>query len=170
MKKVIGILVSAFVVTGFCAQDALALPEFKKAFLDKYVKPHKSKELQTMAKKAGCNICHIKGSKDKHDQNEYGKLLNKLIEGDAKKRKTEAKNEGGLEAQKKEREKILAELEKAFAKVGETKSEGGKGPKFAELIKAGKLPVDPAKATAIFKAEQAKKKAAGAEVTDNKDN
>ena len=93
----------------------------------------------------------------KNVQNEYGKLLNKLIEGDADKIIKDAKKEG-KEAGDKAKADILAALEKAFDKAAKEKSEKGKGPTYGELIKAGKLPVDVAKAQADYKAEQAKRK------------
>ena len=39
--------------------------------------------------------------------NEYGKQLAKLIEGNAKQRKKEAKDEGGTEAANAEKEKLI---------------------------------------------------------------
>lgn len=148
----------AIVIAVASTQSASALPPFKKAFAEKYAAKHKSKEFQAAVKKASCNACHVKGAK-KDVQNEYGKVLNKLIEGDAKDR-ISAAGKKGAEEKKKESEKVMAELEKAFGKSFEMKSAAGKGPKYGELIKEGKLPVDLAKAEAAYKAEQ-KKKAAG---------
>lgn len=157
MKNIIGLLVFTIALT--CTQSAMALPAFKKAFAEKYAKSHKSKEFQAAVKKASCNACHIKGAK-KPVQNEYGKLLNKLIEGDANKRHKAAKAKGKADGDA-ELKKILGELDKAFAKAADTKSAAGKGPKYAEIMKEGKLPVDPAKAEAEYKA--AKKKEAPAD-------
>lgn len=169
MKNVIGILAFT-IVASVCTEDALALPQFKKAFETKYVKTHKnSKEYQSVVRKAGCYVCHIKGGpKDKSVQNEYGTLLNKLIEGNAKKRMAEAKDKGGDEARKKELETIMEELEKAFAKAADTKSDEGKGPTFGELIKEAQLPVDVEKATEKYKADlkEAEKKDGGAVAQD----
>ena len=53
----------------------------------------------------------------KNVHNEYGKLLSKLIEGDAAKRKKKAKEAGGKDAEKEEIKKLLGELDKAFDKV-----------------------------------------------------
>ena len=153
MKAIVAALAVGTLAVAF-SSDAQAMPQFKKAFTKKFVEKHKSKEFQSMAKKASCNVCHVKGPK-KDVQNEYGKLLNKLIEGDANKRYKDAKKTGPSEG-KAELEKILSELDKAFDKAGEMKSEAGKGPKFGEIIKAGKLPVDPAKAVAKYKEEKAK--------------
>lgn len=158
MKNVVGILVFSVVAVGFNTQTALALAEFKKAFSDKYAAKHKDKEYASRVRKATCNLCHIKGAKkEKGVHNEYGKLLDKLIEGNAKKRKADAKKEGGTDAEKKEKAKLLEELDKAFKKVEKEKSEGGKGPEYGKLIESGKLPVDIAKAAAKYKEEKAKK-------------
>ena len=163
MKNIIAILVFT-IFAAICIQDASAMPQFKKAFAEKYAAKHKSKEFQAAAKKASCNVCHVKGAK-KTVQNEYGKLLNKLIEGDANKRLKAAKAKG-KEAGAKELATILAQLDAAFEKASEENSDGGKGPTYAEIIKKGELPVDPAKAAADYKA--AKKKAtAEAAVKDN---
>lgn len=155
MKNLIGMI--AFTILASClTQEAHALPDFKKAFANKYAAKHESKDFQAAVKKASCNACHVKGAK-KNVQNEYGKLLNKLIEGDADKIIKDAKKEG-KEAGDKAKADILAALEKAFDKAAKEKSEKGKGPTYGELIKAGKLPVDVAKAQADYKAEQAKRK------------
>jgi len=116
--------------------SAQALPPFKNAFDAKYVKESENTEWQALAKKEGCNICHVKGEKEKNKQNAYGKELNKLIEGDAANRQKEAKAAGTLD---EENEKLLKELDEAFKKVEEMKSPTGET--FGELLKAGKLPV-----------------------------
>lgn len=160
MKYLTALIVAVIAIS--TTQSAHALPAFKKAFAAKYAAKHKSKDFQSAVKKASCNVCHVKGAK-KNVQNEYGKLLNKLIPGDAKKRESEAKAKGGDAEKKKESAKILAELSKAFDKTFDLKSEKGKGPKFGELIKEGKLPVDLKKATEAYKAEKKKAESATAE-------
>ena len=62
MKNIVGILVFAM-VTAIGTQNAMALPQFKKAFTTKYVAKHNNKEFQATAKKASCNVCHVKGQK-----------------------------------------------------------------------------------------------------------
>lgn len=147
---------AAIVIVMASVQTTFAIAPFKTAFKEKYAAKHKSKEFQAAVKKASCNLCHVSKQK-KPIQNEYGKLLNKLIPGDANARIKAAYKEGGSAAKKKETEVVLAQLAKAFDKAFETKSDGGKGPKYGELIKEGKLPVDMKKAVADFKAEQKKK-------------
>ncbi|MFO0912450.1 MAG: hypothetical protein U0795_05815 [Pirellulales bacterium] len=126
----------AAVAFGVLTSTAQALPPFKNAFEQKYVKDSTNADWQALVKKEGCNICHVKGEKEKNKQNAYGKELNKLIEGDAQARLKEAKANG---TDKEETEKLLKELDAAFKKVEEMKSPTGET--FGELLKAGKLPV-----------------------------
>ena len=108
---------------------------FKKAFSAKYVDKEKDQAFYQLTRKASCNVCHVKGE-DKDVHNAYGKILESVIEGNAKKRLSaaqEAGNKDEVQAQ------ILKELEAAFAKAAE--GENSDGIKFGELIKAGKLPV-----------------------------
>lgn len=155
MKNLIGIVVLVAVVAG--SPNAFALSKFKGAFYDKYAAKHDSKEFQSAVKKASCKACHVGGKKKRTMLNAYAKQLEKLIEGDANSRIKAAKKEGGTPASKAETEKVLAELDKAFAKVADMKSPSG--PKFGELLKEGKLPVDPKEAEAAYKARVAKEEA-----------
>ena len=154
MRFVIAVIVCSFCIGSFGAREALALSEFKKAFQKKYVDEHKSEEFKAAYKKASCNVCHVKGAK-KSVQNQYGKLLNKLIEGEANARKKAAKAEGGVSGQKAEVKKLLDELEKAFHEVAK-KEKTKDGPTFGELLKEGQLPVDPVKAAEEYKKAKAK--------------
>jgi hypothetical protein len=70
--------------------------------------------------KNACNVCHVKG-KAKKMRNEYGQKLSELLD---------------VKTDKTNMEKIKASI----TKVGEMKSP--KGPTYAELIKAGRLPAD----------------------------
>ena len=154
MKTVLAIL-SVVVLTSGLSGNAMALAPFKKVWKTKYIDTHKDEKFQAVAKKAGCNVCHINDKKvKKHFQNEYGQMIAKLIEGDAKKRYKI----------KEEKAKVMKELEAALEKVAKAKSKGGKGPTFGELIKAGKLPVDLEAAKKKHYEDQAKAKKDGAEV------
>ena len=147
------IILAVVTVTLGLSGEAFALAPFKKAWQKKYLESHKNEKFVAEAKKAGCNVCHIKDSKvKKHYQNEYGQLINKLIKGDANKRKKEA------EDSKAEMEKILKEFEAALDKVSKQKSNGGKGPTYGELIKEGKLPVDIEAAKKKHYADEKKRK------------
>lgn len=152
----------ALAVTFASTQEASALAEFKKAFEKKYSSEiSKNKDLKTAVKKAGCYLCHVKkpagfqGKVGKDAQNEYGMLLNKLVQGNAKERKAKAKDEDKA----KVKAEVLAEFTKALDKVAEVKSNGGKGPKFGEMMKAGKIPIDVKEASAKYLASLKKKKA-----------
>lgn len=162
MKKFVGILVAACLLSGLNAQNAMAIAKFKTAFKKMYVDKHKSKEFQAAYRKASCNICHIKGAKSKAYRNDYGDLLAKLIEGNADKRIKEAKKKNSEEGKKVEA-KILEAFDAAMKKVAKEKSEEGKGPTYGKLIESGKLPVDLAKATAKYKERLKKEEKAKAE-------
>ena len=154
MKKFICMLAVGVVFVAFGTQRAPALSEFKKAWTEKYADKHEDDDFKAVVRKASCNVCHVKGAK-KDVNNEYGKLLDKLIEGSAKERKDKAKEAGGTEAQNEEKEKLLAELAEAFKKVEKMKSDGGKGPEYGQLIKDGKLPVEIEKAVEQYEKEKA---------------
>src|SRR5690606_38228511 len=80
-----------------------ALPQFRKAFQDKYVDPSPNAELKAAFRKGGCWVCHIKGE-EKTVHNRYGKGLEKLIEGNAQER-VKAASASGLAARNAELEK-----------------------------------------------------------------
>ena len=157
MKSFYGFLVVA-IMAGIFASPASAISQFKTPFKKKYAEKHKSEGFQKAVQKASCNACHVKKA-PKKVRNEYGELLAKLIPGDANKRYKDAKKKSPEDG-KKEMEKILLELDKAFEKAAETKTEKGKGPKYGEIIKSGKLPVDIDKAAAEYQAKKAKADAA----------
>jgi hypothetical protein len=146
MTRVPTVVVCSALFTALAAHEAWGHAKFRTAFTKKYVTDHPNAEFQSVAKKEGCNICHLKGLKKSH-QNQYGKELNKLIEGSADERYKTARKEGGTAAMNAEWDKLLAELEQAFTKVSELKSPTGET--FGERIKAGQLPVDPEKAAEL---------------------
>ncbi|MDA0658111.1 MAG: hypothetical protein O2931_06295 [Planctomycetota bacterium] len=126
MKCLILIAAAAVTVGLLTQQSALALPAFKPVFEERYSKDNTNEEFKKSVKKAGCNICHVKGEKSKEVRNAYGDLLAKLIEGEAKDRI------------KTEKEKVLKEFEEAMTKAEEEK--GPDGVPYGELFKSGKLP------------------------------
>lgn len=131
-------IIIAVLTMGGLVQPGFAMPQFKKAFDEKYTNKSDNDEFKAAAKKEGCNICHIKGEK-KNVQNDYGKELAKLIEGDAEHRLKDADAEGKKD---EELEKILKELDAAFPKVEEMKNKAGET--FGARMKEHKLPSDPA--------------------------
>ncbi len=142
------LVVMVSVLSGACALVAgsagtcQALPPFKKAFDDRYVKPSTDEAFKESAKKAGCNLCHV-DKKPKKEQNAYGSELAKLIEGDAQHRLKDAKAAGGEAGETAEKEKIMKELEKAFDEV--EKKDAPTGDKYGDRLKASKLPLEAAK-------------------------
>jgi hypothetical protein len=118
-----------------------AMPPFKVAFDNKYVKESDSEDFKKLAKKESCNVCHLKGKKKEKGAdhlNSYGKELEKLIEGNANERLKKANSDGGASKKKAEQDTIVKELEKAFEEVAKMKSKSG--DLFGDLIKSGKLP------------------------------
>ncbi len=139
IRRMVFLGVAACLILGVSHRSALALAPFKKAFQKRYVDPSDSEAFKAAFKKASCNTCHVKGKK-KDVRNPYGDELAKLIEGDANARIKAAAKEGGSEGRKAETEKILKELEAAFAKVETLKSPTGET--FGDRLKNGLLPVD----------------------------
>lgn len=135
MKRVALVTVCGAVVVCLAAGPVSALPQFKKDFADKYVEGSNDAAFEETVKKAGCNVCHVKGE-GKEVRNAYGEELAKLIPGDAKDRLAKAKENGTEDAEK---EKLNKELAEAFKKVESMKSPSG--PTYGELLKAHKLPV-----------------------------
>lgn len=133
MKRVCLALLVGAVTLAFTA-PAMALPDFKKAFEAKYVKPSKSEEFAEAFKSASCNTCHVKGEK-KDVRNHYGKILAEMIPGDAGKRIKEAADKDA------EKAKVNAEAMEAMKKAEEKEAPGG--GTYGELFKAHKLPPAP---------------------------
>jgi len=109
-------LVMAFGFVALTARPAFAVKQFYDQFKEVYVNDGNLD--QSAVAKAKCNICHVKGEKKKV-KNEYGKLLDDLLD-----RKKDARNP----------EKIREALEKVAA----MKSPSGKT--WGELLAAGQLP------------------------------
>lgn len=129
-------MVSMFLFGGMTS-SVEAIAPFKKAFQEKYVDGSSNEEFKAAFQKASCNVCHVKGKK-KEERNDYGKLLDELIEGNANKRIMDAEKAGGEDGKMAETKKILEELDKAFDKVAAMKSPSGET--YGELLKQSKLP------------------------------
>lgn len=118
---------AALVVTlGLFATPAFATNEFAKEWKATYVTDDANADFSSAAKKAGCNVCHVKGGK-KTERNEYGKAINELL-------KKEDYTKDKLKADPELAKKIIEGLKKA----GESKSSDGKS--FADKMAAGSLP------------------------------
>ena len=120
-------LVLAFGCACLLATPALATNEFAKEWKDHYATDEADKIFVAAARKAGCNVCHVKGEK-KTEHNEYGKAVKEFLD------KEDFTKEWVKENPEKAKELIVAGLKMA----GEKSSSDGK--KFAEKIAAGLLP------------------------------
>lgn len=116
------------------ASPALALPDFKKAFEQKYVKPAGNPAFEAAFKTASCNTCHVKGKK-KNVRNAYGKVLADLIPGNAAMRIRAANNKAA------EKTKINDKTIEAMKKAEAMEAPGG--GTWGEMFKAHKLPPAP---------------------------
>jgi hypothetical protein len=119
----LGCAIVAGLLVGLAVRSAQAVPEFKKAWDEKYVGDKSTdaqKTLEGSAKTAGCNVCHDAKSKSKKDRNAYGNAIHDL---------------GLHKKDKKDKEKI----EKVF-KEAEAKKNGSES--YGDRIKAGKLPFE----------------------------
>jgi hypothetical protein len=137
MRKAVALaLVVVYVAGNLLVSPASALPQFKKAFEEKYVTNSSSDEFKAAFKAAGCNVCHVKGAMDKKSRNAYGVALAKVTGGHAKK-DLDALS-GDEDGKKAKLAEILKKLDDAFSKVEGQKSASGKT--YGDLINAGKLP------------------------------
>lgn len=111
---------------------AFATNEFSKEWKDHYTGEGANEEFVKTARKAGCNVCHVKGEK-KTERNEYGKAIKEFL------KKEDFTKEWVAANPEKAKELIVAGLKKA----GEKKSSDGKS--FADKLKAGELPATDSK-------------------------
>lgn len=111
---------------------AFATNEFSKEWKTHYTGEGANEEFVKTARKAGCNVCHVKGEK-KTERNEYGKAVSELL------KKEDFTKEWVAANPEKATELIVAGLKKA----GEKKSSDGKT--FADKLKAGELPATDSK-------------------------
>jgi hypothetical protein len=120
-------LVLAFGCACFLATPALATNEFAKEWKDHYATDEANADFVAASRKAGCNVCHVKGEK-KTERNEYGKAIKEFL------KKEDFTKDWVKENPEKAKELIVAGLKKA----GEKSSSSGKT--FAEKIAGGELP------------------------------
>lgn len=115
-----------FATLGLFASPALATNEFSLEWKKLYLTEETAEEFTKTARRAGCNVCHVKGGK-KTEHNEYGKAVKELL-------KKEDFTKDKLKADPELAKKIVEGLKKA----GEKSSSDGKI--FADKIAAGTLP------------------------------
>ena len=122
------------------SSSAQAQPAFKKYFDQKYF--GEDSAMKKNYEMGSCNFCHIGGSDDRKNRNDYGKALAKLIKKeDAADLTFKVKNEMP-EKFKAAEEKVLKALEAVEKEHSDPKDK--KSPTFGDLIKEGKLPKSPA--------------------------
>ena len=114
----------------FMTAPAMAITEFNKQWKAKFLTEEASAEFKRAAKKAGCNVCHVKGKKkkDKDSRNEYGRAINELL-------KAKDFPRDYVKANPEEAKKKILE---GFKKAGEKKSKDDKV--FSKKIEDGELP------------------------------
>lgn len=118
------------------ASQAMAIGELKKEWAAKFA-GDESGDFKTVARKAGCYVCHVKGVKDKKSaegRNEYGTAMAAFL-------KSKEIEIDDLKAQYKDastKEAAVKTMMSMFEAVGAEKSKDGKT--FAAKIAAGELP------------------------------
>ena len=128
------LLITAVVVLS--TTSAYALPPFKGAFDEKYVKKSDSEDLKAAFKAQSCNVCHVKGKK-KNVQNRYGHELHEVLEDMLKEAKIE-KGPKDLAKDAEGKKQLLEMLGKAFDAVAKMKAKNG--TTYGEILKGGQLP------------------------------
>ncbi len=109
------------------ASPALATSEFSKEWKGHYLAEGVDADFDKMAKRAGCNVCHVKGEK-KDVRNEYGTAVSEFLD-------KEKFTKEWVKANPEEATKLIVE---GLKKAGEKKSSDGKT--FGDKIKANELP------------------------------
>ncbi|QDV67301.1 hypothetical protein Poly24_09940 [Rosistilla carotiformis] len=118
------------------ASQAMAIGELKKEWSTKYAGDD-SGDFKTVARKAGCNVCHVKGVKDKKSaegRNEYGTAMAAFLKGKDIKiddLKAQYKDDSTKDAAVKTMMSMFETVNAEKSKDGET---------FGAKISAGKLP------------------------------
>ena len=130
MKKLLAVLLVAFLAVAIAPKNATAIPAFKKAFDQRVTAVSKDAKLVATIKAAKCNVCHyVDGDKkSKKQKNDFGVAMGKLLKKDNYKSTRIAA----------EPDKVKAEFDAAFEKLMATKN--AKGKTYGELLKAGGLP------------------------------
>lgn len=110
------------------ATPSFAISEFGKQFKAMVEESDASEDFKKSVKKAGCNVCHVKGEKKDEARNEYGNAVHKFLDGE----------DFPKDYIKDNPDEAKAKILEGFKKASELKSKDGKA--FGEKIKAGELP------------------------------
>jgi hypothetical protein len=135
MRRAVIIVVGFVASCSWLGSSASGLTQFRKAFQQRFVDTSKNAEFKAQFRRAGCFICHEKGTNRKL-RNAFGQDLAKRIDGEAQERLKEASQNGTQQA---EIEKLLDEFQAALDQV--TKIDAGNGETYGERITRGELPV-----------------------------
>lgn len=134
MKRVFVVMLIAAMMSTL-ATPAMAITHFKKIWGEHYTPKGDEPgaedvdpEFMKISRKAGCNLCHVKGEDKKKVRNEYGEALHKYL-------KAEDFSKDRIKA---EPDKVKEEIIAALKKVADVKNK--EGDTFGERIKANKLP------------------------------
>lgn len=121
-------------VTALSATNASAIGELKKEWGEKYAA---NGNYKTVARKASCNVCHVKGVKDKKSEegrNEYGKAMAAYLKSkDIKIDDLKAKYKDAAT-----KEEAIKDMIAMFEAANKEKSSDGET--FGKKISEGKLP------------------------------
>jgi len=118
--------VAAILAVSLFSSIASATGEFQKEWKTMYLDKDADAVFVKAAKKAGCNVCHIKGEK-KTERNEYGMAVHEFL------------NKANYTKEKlKENPELVKEIVEGIKKAGEKTSSDEKT--FAAKIEAGELP------------------------------
>ena len=130
MKKLLAVLLVAFVAVAIIPKNADAVPAFKKAFDQRYTNVIKDAKLVPKIKAAKCNVCHwAEGDKkSKKQKNDFGKEVAKHLQ---KKNYTSTRV-------REEADAVSKEFDAAFTKIMAVK--GPTGKTYQTRINEGQLP------------------------------
>ena len=118
------------------AMPAMAITEFNKQWKAKFLSEDASAEFKRAAKKAGCNVCHVKGKK-KDVVNSFGKEVGELVKDMDITQRIEKVKKEDKEVRDAVREELTAEFDKILDVLG--KKEAPSGKTYAEAIAAGEV-------------------------------
>ncbi|MCA9190343.1 MAG: hypothetical protein KDB03_01220 [Planctomycetales bacterium] len=128
MRRVLLALALASVLVP--GSQALAFKQIADQFKGKYAGDEANADFKELVKKAGCNVCHVKGEDKKKVRNPYGNALHEALE----------EAEFPVADFKKNPEKYAEKLKEIMTKVEEEKCKDEEHKTFGARIKANLLP------------------------------
>ncbi|MFG0261893.1 MAG: hypothetical protein ACF788_05845 [Novipirellula sp. JB048] len=107
---------------------AMAISEFGKQWKKEYLGEGVDKDFVKTARRANCNVCHVKGEKKEEARNEYGKAVNEYLKSE----------DFPKEYIKENPEEVMKKIVEGFRQAAKHKSVDGQT--FGDKIKAKQLP------------------------------